>query len=109
MEVLRIAGADSTTPQATFQESNEGAVTTVTPQKEANALTTGPAKVLGSDNARLLVMQYSINELRDLFLSHHGDQRDESGLACEKQPSRRAGTRAAVITNQPASVPGEQR
>lgn len=77
MGILRTAGADSTTPQATSPESNEGATTTATtatPHKGAKALTAGPAKILGNNDAWLSAMPSSINELHDPSLSSHGDQ-----------------------------------
>lgn len=64
-------------------------------------------KVLRSDDARLSLMQSSVNELRDRSLSCHGDQQDGSRPAREKTPGRRSGVRATVITSQPASAPGE--
>lgn len=74
----------------------------------AEALTVGPAKILGSKHAQHSAIHSSINDSCVLFRSRRGDQQDGSVLVHEKARSCRAGARAVVFTTQPPSIRGKQ-
>lgn len=55
VDVLRVAGANETNPQATLPKLSEEAATVITPYKGL-ALLVGPVEVLGSDDVELSAM-----------------------------------------------------
>lgn len=94
VDVLGIACADRTASQATPLERNEEVTKDIIPHKWAKVPPAWPAKVLRRDDFRRC-----INELRDLFLSCHGDQSDGSRLTREKTPACWSSARKVVFAS----------
>lgn len=82
-------------------------VMAITPQKGAKASLAGPTRSPAVEYCRFPAMQSSIDERRDLSLSHPGDQQDGPRPAKGKALVHPSDARAAGITSQPVSILGE--
>lgn len=80
----------------------------ISPPTGAGAPPANPVNNPSIDDSHLSATQFSIDEVRDLFLGHHGTWEDDrSRSAEEKAVLRQWNAKAVAIISQPASVPRE--